>query len=245
MAEAAVAATPETSASTSSPATPQTTQANPQTPSEGQTAFSTVISNAANAAPEKPAEKKETKPEEKTAETKTGETKPADAKPAEYKEFTLPQGAVKDEALMGEFTELAKSAGLSQESAQKIVDLAPKLSERIAQANAQQWMDLQKEWQSQVKADPEIGGKNWQATEANISKAIDAYGGKDKQALLEAFALTGAGNNPVIVKFIANMSRQLAEPKFVPGKPAGQKKSAAQALYPNMANGQGVNTWQS
>lgn len=149
--------------------------------------------------------------------------------------FKLPEGAKEDPELMGQFKELAKAEKLSPEMAQKIVDFAPKLSERIAQANQQAWNETIQDWQSQVKADPEIGGAKLEANLSNISKAIDSYMPKEKQALLDAFVLTGAGSNPQIVKFIARLASQVSEPKYVPGAGArSEKKTGASALYPSM-----------
>lgn len=138
--------------------------------------------------------------------------------------------------LLTEFTELAKSEKLSPEAAQKIVDFAPKLGERIALANKQAWDTMVQDWQGAVKNDPEIGGPKLEGTLSTISKAIDTYAPKEKEALLNAFRLTGAGSEPNIVKFIARLSQQVSEPKFLPGGgPVSKQSKGASALYPTMA----------
>lgn len=228
MTDAAVAApvaAPETTASTTPPVTAPTTGV------DGQPAPAIAEPVAS------PVDKSLIGIESKATEAKDGdkaEAKVPEEKPVEYN-FKLPEGAQEDPELMGQFKELAKDGKLTSEQAQKIVDLAPKIGERIAQANQQRWNEMITDWQGKVRSDPEIGGTKYDATFASISKAIDNYAPKEKEALLNAFRLTGAGSEPNIVKFIARLSNQVGEPNYVPGSGANPaKKSGAEILYPTM-----------
>ena len=160
----------------------------------------------------------------------------ADPSRPTYTEFTLPQGLVIDAEAMKAAGDMFADAGLSQEQAQKFIDLAVSREQAAAQKNTQAFVDMQDKWVKEVKADPEIGGDKLNATLASGARAIDRLG---IPGLKEALDYTGAGNNPAIVKAFARIGQMMSEDRFAsghqptppsPGTPnyygAGPKKSA-------------------
>jgi len=165
--------------------------------------------------------------------------KPAEVKPEAFdaKALKLPEGVEVDEATMGKFSELAKETGLSQEAAQKLFDLHQETIKAATEQSTRLWSETQTNWVNEVKADKDIGGDKLPGVQQVIGKILDnpefaATGVK------EAFNLTGAGNNPAILKTFYNMAKALTEGQHVAGNPArNMPASAADAMYPHLKQG--------
>ena len=148
--------------------------------------------------------------------------------PAEiaYGDFTLPEGATLDAAAL----DLFREARLPQEAAQKFIDLAVSREQAATARGVQAFVDLQTKWVSEIKADPEIGGERFRASVALAGRAIDRLG---VPGLREALDLTGAGNNPAIVKAFVRLGQMVSEDRFAPGREArpAAPRSPAEVIY--------------
>jgi hypothetical protein len=138
---------------------------------------------------------------------------------------------------MTAFKEAAAGAKLTQEQAQAFVDLHQQALQKAATAPYEQWRDTQKQWQDEIKADPEFGGAHMEKeTIPAIARAIKAFSpdADAEKALRQAFHFTGAGNHPEMIRFMARIGKSLAEGTHVAGTPTSGDggKSAAQKLYP-------------
>jgi hypothetical protein len=110
---------------------------------------------------------------------------------------------------MTQLKEALSTDGLSmQERGQKLVDMYAKMQTESAAEQAKAWETVQTEWRSTIEKDPVLGGSNTARTQEVLGKALDVYG---NDAVREAFALTGAGNNPDVVRFIHKMAVALNE----------------------------------
>ena len=147
-----------------------------------------------------------------------------------YGEFKLPDGATVDGEQLEQATALFKEAGLPHEQAQKFIDLALSREQAAATRGVQAFVDLQTKWVSEIKADPEIGGTRFEASMASASRAIDRLG---VPGLREALNLTGAGNNPAIVKAFVRLGQMVSEDRFMPGRNAAPaaSRSPAETIY--------------
>jgi hypothetical protein len=147
-----------------------------------------------------------------------------------YGEFKLPDGATVDGEQLEQATTLFKEAGLPHEQAQKFIDLALSREQAAATRGVQAFVDLQTKWVSEIKADPEIGGTRFEASMASASRAIDRLG---VPGLKEALNLTGAGNNPAIVKAFVRLGQMVSEDRFMPGRNAAPaaSRSPAETIY--------------
>lgn len=166
--------------------------------------------------------------------------KPIPEAPAglDLKAIKLPEGFTLDEKLAGEFSNLLTDAKLSpQDRGQKLIDLHSATLKAAVEAPYKLWSDTQATWVKEVAADKDFGSgdlKEPLKTEVKeaISKVIDQYGG---QPLRDALALTGAGNNPAIIRAFAQMSKLLTEGKPVRGgNPPAPSKSPAERMYPHL-----------
>lgn len=202
------------------PATPDAAPAAPATDS-------TVLTPpAAPAATDPKPESDPAKPEdpEKPDDGKTKEGAKDEPKgaPEAYGEFKLAEGMELDAEVLGEFTGLAKELNISQEAAQKLIDLQTKIANKQAQ-EYQVAVEKQKEqWMAAVKSDPDLGGENYDKSVASAVKVIQAFGSPE---LREVLTSTGLGNNPELFKFVHRISQAISEDKFVmPGSQTAAPK---------------------
>lgn len=147
-----------------------------------------------------------------------------------YGEFRLPEGATADPDSLKPATELFAETGLSQEQAQKFIDLAMARETAAAHRGVQAFVDLQNQWVSEIKADPDIGGDKLKASLASAGRAIDRL---NIPGLREALNFTGAGNHPAVVKAFVRLGQMISEDRFRPGHPAQPEvpRSPAEVIY--------------
>ena len=152
--------------------------------------------------------------------------------PETYADFTLPEGYEIDKGLLGKFSELAKEVNLSQESAQKLVDLVSEQSVKEAQERDSELNEIRDKWIDDLKKDPEFGGEKFKDTIGRARRFVSKYGSKE---LFEVLEKTGLGDNNELLKAFARADKATGEDTLVDGKPADNKgKSMAEIMYPNM-----------
>lgn len=151
------------------------------------------------------------------------------AAPEQYADFAAPEGGRIDAALVSEFVPLAKELGLSQDAAQKVVDLyASKVMPHIEQVFAEQHAQRVEEWGKATRDDKEIGGQSFNANVQTAQKAIARFGTPELKELLDT---TGLGNNPEFVRFCMRVGNQISEDTLVVGGTAGGKRSVEEIMY--------------
>jgi hypothetical protein len=181
------------------------------------------------------------------AATAQVEERPAqvELEPVTYTDFTLPDGIqLSDDTALKEFKEVVGNHRLSQDDAQKLVDLHLQDIQRV-QADAvkrqnDHWRALNDGWKSELRNDPELGG-NRVTTTLSIAKAvIEEFGGsKEQQAELMAhIENNGMGNYPGFIRMLHNMGKALNvfEDNIVPAHSsvnASSTKSRAERWYGN------------
>jgi len=161
--------------------------------------------------------KEETKAEDAPKEEKP----PEEPKPVEDIVYEIPEGYKEedlDKELLGEYNEMAKKAGLSKESYteffKKYAQGVEKYQDKLFEAVVKQ----QTEWKRQIENDPEIGGEQKDKTLLTINQMLKTVGGESEiTEFKNAMRETGAGNNPVIVKFLARVSKMVSEGGYVTG----------------------------
>lgn len=189
---------------------------------------------------ETPAEPKA--PEEPASLLNEKDKDEAKGPPSEYK-FSFPEGATVDPKAVEEATAIFKDLGLNNKGAQRLMDLYSTKMKDLAEAPMKQWTEQQKEWQSQIKNDKDIGGK-LSEVRSTVAKAIDTIA--DPKLALEfrqAMDATGAGNHPAFIKTFYKLAQSIVEGGHVSGSQpskfgqqapgASDRPSAAKALYPN------------
>ena len=163
-----------------------------------------------------------------------GDVKPAEAPvgaPEAYQDFTVPSGYGIDDTLKTDFTGLAKELNLTQEQAQKLVNLGGKLSEKQAAANMEAFSKLREEWVGEIKNDKDYGGDQLDVTLERANRALRTFGSPKLVGLLQE---SGYGDNPELIKMFAKIDKATGEDISVSGDShnTGGQKSDADLLYP-------------
>ena len=171
------------------------------------------------------------------------EPKSESAAPVTYTDFSVPEGHTLDAATLESATPIFRELGLSQDQAQKLVDFYSAKIGEINSANEGFMEQMRTEWRNQLKEDKEIGGK-LDAVKVDIGRALDRIPAEVRTAYKEAMDLTGAGDNPAIIKAMYSLAQLVNEGTPVRGdgpSAHGQSRtgvetrpSAASAMYPNL-----------
>ncbi len=144
------------------------------------------------------------------------------AKPIEYKDFTLPKDVTLDQKTLSELKADFGNMKLTQEQAQGLVDRHVAAVKASVDSNIAAFTKLQSDWRNEVLADPQIGGANFESkTVPAIAKAITTFcpDAESQKAFREVVSLTGIGNNPHYVRFMARLGASLGEGQPATGKP--------------------------
>lgn len=175
--------------------------------------------------------------------TKTDPAKPDPIDPASYA-LNLPEGVeLTDEAVSGVKAQLA-AANVSPDHAQALFDkytAGIKSAVEATRASVKSemsdgWTNTQKAWKAEIASDPEIGGSKQEGVIASIRKGAETLlGANGAKELYTALNITGAGNNPAIVRALNKAFAMHAPGSSVTGAPAGGNapRSPGASLYPN------------
>lgn len=167
-----------------------------------------------------------------------GDKPAAPAIPEKYEFKGLPEGYTLDEAQIGEWSGVFKELGLSQEQAQKLVEMDAKRFTAANSPEAQQAAALAQrnqqvsQWEASLKQDPDLGGAKFDATVETAQKAMASFGSPQ---LKEMLAESGLGSHPEVVRFFAKVGKELSEGQLhrtTTEQPSEQ--SWAKRMYPDM-----------
>ncbi|ECF6953719.1 peptidase [Salmonella enterica subsp. enterica] len=165
--------------------------------------------------------------------------KPEEKNPGEEKEqkqegapekygFKPAEGQELDAAALEQFEPIARELNLTNEQAQKMVDLyGTKIMPMVQQQQAEAWQKTTEQWAADVKADKEIGGDKLTGNLSAAQRALAQFGTPELKEYLEG---TGLGNHPELVKAFVKVGKAMSEDGMVTGKESGQR-SAAEVLY--------------
>lgn len=168
-------------------------------------------------------------------EAATEEKADAPVVPEKY-ELTVSEGFALDDAVLAEATPVFQELGLTNEQANKLMPVAEKFAQGIADAANRQIIEqVQRDraaWLSDAKADPEIGGAQWDANLAVAAKGLDALGytkGTQFRSLLND---SGLGNHPDMIRAFFRVGKAISEDGFERGNSTPTtKQSPADRLY--------------
>ncbi|EHG9340691.1 peptidase [Salmonella enterica] len=199
--------------------TQQQTQEQSKTQDNSEVADSEKGSEAQKTEEELAAEKAKTEEAEKDKKPE-GAPEKYEFKPAEGQEF--------DAAALEQFEPIARELNLTNEQAQKMVDLyGSKIMPMVQQQQVEAWQKTTEQWAADVKADKEIGGDKLTSNLSAAQRALAQFGTPELKEYLEG---TGLGNHPELVKAFVKVGKAMSEDGMVTGKESGQR-SAAEVLY--------------
>jgi len=183
--------------------------------------------------------------------------KPIEAKPPEpgkapdtYAAFKAPENYTLDPKAVEAALPVFKELGLTQDQAQRLVDLQTAREIELAKAPTNAVETMRSDWRAKVTADPELakavnGDKTGlDAVKLDIGRAITHLPPAEAAEFKAAMDLTGVGDHPAFVKAFWKLSQLITEGKHVNGSnpsPAGQtapgaasRPTAAKSLFPNL-----------
>lgn len=174
-------------------------------------------------------------PTEPTPPTEPENKEPApEFVPLTADDIQFPEGFEVQEGLRDEFLGIVNNRELDDKGrTSALIGLYAKAQTAASEANSQAWADMQDKWQGEVKADPTVGGVNFDATMTKVGKLMEEFGNDN---LRQVFDMTGAGNNVHVISFLSKLSDKLTEGAHVLGNPASTPASAASKLFPSMKN---------
>ncbi|GAL57161.1 hypothetical protein EV102420_06_00350 [Pseudescherichia vulneris NBRC 102420] len=197
--------------------------ADPSTPAGNEPPASEPAEHAAD--PEKP-EGEKPEGEKPDGEKKQEEKKPEGA-PEKY-EFKAAEGQELDATALEQFEPIARELNLTNEQAQKMVDLyGTQILPMVQKQQAEAWQKTTEQWAADVKADKEIGGDKLTANIGVAQRALETFGTPDLKEYLNA---SGLGNHPELIKVFVKVGKAMSEDGMVTGKESGQR-TAAEVLY--------------
>lgn len=168
-------------------------------------------------------DKVDPKAEDKTKDAKVEDKKVDDAAKTNAPEkyvFAAPEGFTISDDMQARFDPVARDLDLTQEQAQKLVDLYA----AVRKDDHQKHETIVADWVDQAKKDPEIGGDHWDTTCNDVKRALKAYA---SPPLIEYFELSGLGNHPELIRVFAKIGKSIKDdPVDVPnvdgrgGRPA-------------------------
>jgi hypothetical protein len=174
--------------------------------------------------PEAKEEKKEDEAKEEKKEDKV------EGAPEKYESFTVPEGLAIDDGTLDKFGTVAKELNLSQENAQKLVDVATENTRQEMQKQYDGYTETREGWVTDLKSDKEFGGEKFDDTIVRAKRALGKYGSDN---LTKFLGESGYGDNNELVKMLARFDKATSEDSAVDGDEGKQAVSAADALYPN------------
>lgn len=181
--------------------------------------------------------------------------KPAEAPKVElptYEEFKLPENLKLEKEPLDAFTKILGEIETGkldhksmQEKGQALVDLATKATvDSIARMN-DSYVEIHKQnvkaRLDALKADPDLGGENFEKTVSTLQETVRTYGGTEAQIaeFRKEITETGLSASPAVCRLIHNMQQKINKytteqngPSIVPGaKPAPTKVKPYEAFY--------------
>lgn len=150
--------------------------------------------------------------------------------PENYEDFVMPEGMEVNTDLLKEFNPLAKELGLTQDKAQKLIDLYAKQLQSQVKAQTDTYTEMVNGWVEELKADKEFGGAKFEENSAIARKAVNTYGTPE---FITALNETGMGNHPEFARFMYKVGLTLKEDTIVGnGSVEVKEKETSEILFP-------------
>ena len=170
-----------------------------------------------------------TKSDAANKETEGQEETEVAGAPEEYETFDLPNDFDMNQDTLAEYHAWSKENNLTQEQAQKGVDMVAQMK----QAEMQQWVEQQKSWVEDAKADAEFGNDKFDESIAVAVKARDSFGTSEFNEMLDS---SGLGNHPEMIRFLHRVGKAISENSVIVGGTTTSQLTREAVLYPSMQN---------
>lgn len=157
------------------------------------------------------------------------------------------EGVDLDPELVAEAEPILRELNLTNEQANALLPIAPKIMEKAQNATMQALLDAgaaqRTAWLNEMKADPEIGGNKFDETIHVAAKALDTMGftktghgedGKEPHPFRKALDESGFGNHPDMARILRRLGEAVGEDGMFVRSDAGGREDlpAWKVMYP-------------
>jgi uncharacterized protein (DUF4415 family) len=144
--------------------------------------------------------------------------------PEKYDEYKVPEGVALDKAVLDKFNTVAKELNLTQDQAQKLVDMqVSSLQEQQKQIDQNMQMAREEMRKETLNTFPE-------KERAYASTAWNQFKTPELDALMKE---TGAGDHPEIMRLFAKIGKAISEDYIPKSSAPVAEKSAAKTIFDN------------
>lgn len=166
------------------------------------------------------------------AKTEEAPKEPDTTVPEKY-EFKAPEGKELDPAAVEAFSPIAKDLKLTNDQAQKLVDLYAAQSAKAVETQTAAWKAVTDEWKATAQTDKDYGGAKFAENMGVVAKGLDKFG---TPGLRKALDDSGMGDHPEVVRFLYNVGKASAEGGFPSGNAGGggAAKTDAELMFPGL-----------
>lgn len=159
-----------------------------------------------------------------------GETVEGDPEPLK---ITLPEGVGEGyqeqaDKFAGALSEFLK--GKPSASPNEIAQMAAEWQVKEAEDDTNKAVAEVKRWEAEARADPELGGADFDKNVGYAVKALDAYGSPELVGILDS---TGLGNHKAVISALMKMGKEIKDADVEPTGGSVSVKNATAARYPN------------
>lgn len=145
-------------------------------------------------------------------------------------ELAVPAGNLLTKEYVAQLQKDAIAAGLSKDEAQDLLDTQYKAVKDYSDRNNATVEQAKQQWKDASKADPEIGGDNFNKTAEISRRVVEKFGNEAFRKLLNE---TGFGSYPEVLRFFSKVGAAFSEDQLRPGNPSsgGVTKSKEDILF--------------
>lgn len=172
-----------------------------------------------------PAETTTGAPETSASETQTAQGNNAQAVDTNWQFDDSEIPASVGSNFVNQYASIAKELGMNKETAHKMLSRAVEVAERLDQETIEQQTQ---EWVKELRNDPVLGGVNFKQNLSIAKRGVLAY---DKTGeFMNYLEASGLGNNPMVIRFLYAVGRDVGEDGFIQGGQTSNKPQTFQQL---------------
>lgn len=152
--------------------------------------------------------------------------------PEKY-ELKMPEGSPLDKEALARVESYAKANKLSNEEAQKLLEVENTAVKTYAEKQQTQLETLKNTWAEESKNDKEFGGQAFPQNVELSRRVVEKFG---SPAFKTALNETGLGNHPELIRMLSRIGKAIGEDELVIGKTVAGKETPtdpAKKLFPN------------
>jgi len=134
------------------------------------------------------------------------------------------------ETSLTEVKEFAEKHKLNNDQATEVLKFHEQVLADYVEAQQAEADKQLAEWRKEVIESPEYGGDNLEATKQKARKLVKTFA---SDGLIELLESTGYGDNPEVVKFLADVGGVFTDESLALGKRSSVAKTPEQVFYGN------------